>query len=116
MFDDKILENKKLLPSINGDFQTLDNLFYDNNTNNDIKNAIIYYIERDLNNHLLNNLINIKNLKIKNYDNNDLIEKIINYFKSDKNEDNKFYISKILLDFEPLEELNKEETNKIFKK
>ena len=53
----------------------------------------------------MNHSINIKNLKIKNYDNNDLIEKIINYFKSEKNEDNKFYISKILLDFELLEEL-----------
>ena len=50
LLDDKILGNKKLLPSINGDFHTLDNLFYDKNTNNAIKKAAIYYIERDLNN------------------------------------------------------------------
>ena len=116
LYNDKTFETKKLLPSIRGDFHIIDDLYYDNNTNIFIKNAVIKYIDKDLNNNLLNHSININNLKIKNFDNNNLIEKIIDYFKSNENKDSKFYISRILLDFIPLEKSNNEQTNSIFKK
>ena len=131
-YNEKIFDKKKLLPNQNYEYEfcLLSELMYENNINQDIKKVVISYIDSDLNKSLLNNKIKINGLKIKYFNNDDLIEKIINYFKTNpqknenKDEDkndfikSKFYISKCILNFLPKENLNdnKEQNNKIFKK
>ena len=106
LYNDRIFSQKKLLPNINDDFCKLDELFYENNVNQEIKNAVILYIDLDLNKRLLNHKIKIDNLKIRHFNNDDLIE-IINYFyKKSENNSFKFYVSATILNFLPNEESN----------
>ena len=101
IYNDNIFNNKKLLPNINDDFCKLDELFYENMANQEIKNVVLSYIDKNLNNRLLNHKIKIDNLKIRHFNNDDLIELINNFFKTSKNDSQKFYISSTILNFLP---------------
>ena len=118
IYNDNIFNNKKLLPNINDDFCKLDELFYENMANQEIKNVVLSYIDKNLNNRLLNHKIKIDNLKIRHFNNDDLIELINNFFKTSKNDSQKFYISSTILNFLPdVESTNiNDNNNKIYKK
>ena len=118
LYNNKIFDERKLLPSINGDFNYIKDLYYEHQVNDEVKQAVIDYIEFNMNGKILNKNIdinNFKNLNIKHYDNNDLIDKINNYLKSNNNKMNKYNVSKIIIKYLPTED-NNDSNNKIFKK
>ena len=116
-YKDKIFNERKLLPSTEGDFNYLKDLYYENKVNDEIKKAVSDYIELNLNGKLIHKIVIlkkiIKNLKI--IDNDFLIEKINNYLKSNKNENNKFNLSQIIIKYLPQEE-DIDSNNEIIKK
>ena len=98
-YNEKVFDDKKLVPSIDGDFNYLKDLHLENNINQEIKKSIIENICLNLNGLALNHNININNLKIKHFDNNDLVEIINNNLKSNKNESIKFELCKIIIKY-----------------
>jgi len=101
--NDKIFNERKILPSINGEFKYIKDLNYEININIELKNIVINVIELNLNESLLNKNIQIKNLNIKYFDNNNLIEIINDYLKSNlqKNFQICLKISKIIIKYLP---------------
>ena len=86
--------------------------------NQEIKNVVLSYIDKNLNNRLLNHKIKIDNLKIRHFNNDDLIELINNFFKTSKNDSQKFCVGSTILNFLPdVESTNiNDNNNKIYKK
>ena len=105
LYNDKIFNERKILPSINGEFKYIKDLNFEVNINVEIKNIVINIIGLNLNESLLNKNIQIKNLNIKYFDNNNLIEIINNYLKANfqKNFHNCLKISKIIIKYLPNE-------------
>ena len=105
LYNDKIFNERKILPSIKGEFKYIKDLNYEINTNVEIKNIVINVIGLNINEFLLNKNIQIKNLNIKYFDNNNLIEIINKYLKSNfqKNFKNCLKISKIIIKYLPNE-------------
>ena len=108
-YNDKIFYERKILPSINGNFKYINNLSCEKNINEEFKRIVINLIKYDINEFLLNRNIQINNLNIKYFDNNDLIEIINNYLKYNfqKNYNNCFTISKIIIKYLPKENNDK---------
>ena len=91
-------------------------MLYENNVNQEIKNAVLYYIDKYLNKKLLNHKIKIDNLKIRNFNNDDLVEIINNFYKQTENDSYKFFVSETILNFVPNEDSNNinDKNNKIY--
>ena len=119
-YNEKIFDEEKLLPDMNNNFHTLNELMYEDNVNQKIKSLVISNIDSKLNNKLLNHEIKIDNLKINYFKNDDLIEMIIKYMKNKTEEknykENMFYISDCIFNFLPKEKSNNqnEQNNKFF--
>ena len=105
--NDKIFNQIKLLPAINGEFNFLRNLSLEENINEEIKNAAKEYINLQYDNKILNKTIKINNLNITKYCMDDLLNEI-NQYLNNKNiiEINKFEICKILMNYLPNLESN----------
>ena len=108
LYNDKIFNERKILPSINGEFKYINDLNYEININVEIKNIVINDIGFNINEILLNKNIQIKNLNIKHFYNNNLIEIINEYLKSNfqNNFNNCLKISKIIIKYLPNENNN----------
>ena len=119
-YNEKIFDEEKLLPDMNNNFHTLNELMYEDNVNQKIKSLVISNIDSKLNNKLLNHEIKIDNLEINYFKNDDLIEMIIKYMKNKTEEknykENMFYISDCIFNFLPKEKSNNqnEQNNKFF--
>ena len=111
----KIFDEKKLLPSINGEFKFLEDLYMEYNINKQIKNGAEEYAKLKFNDKILNPKIHINNLNIKKYCIDDLLNEINQFFQTKSFSDEKVEISKILINFIPKLESN-DANNKIFQK
>ena len=107
--NNKIFDNKKLLPSINGYFYFLKDLYFEYKINKEIKSGVEKYTDLNFNDKFLNPLIQINNLNIKKYCNDDLLNEINKFFKEKSNSNEKIELSKILIKFLP--ELEENEIN-----
>ena len=108
--NNKIFDDKKLLPSINGAFYFLKDLYMEYNINKEIKDCVEKYAKLNYNDKILDLDININKLNIKKYCIDDLLKEINNYFEKNYDNIEKVKISEILLKFLPNLEPN--ETNK----
>ena len=108
--NNRIFDNKKLLPSINGYFYFLKDLYMEYNINNKIKEGAKKYTDLNFNDKILNPLIKINNLNIAKYCNDDLLNEINKFFQDKLDSLEKVELSKILIHFLP--ELEENEMNK----
>ena len=99
--NEKIFDERKLLPSIKGEFYYLKNLSSEDNINEDIKNGAKKYLDLKFDDQILNHNIKINNLNIKKYGINDILDEINQFLNSRDSYKNKVNISKILIDFLP---------------
>ena len=105
LYNNKIFDKRKILPSIKGEFKYIKELYYENNINVEIKNIVINVIRYNIDDILLNKNIQINNLNIKYFDNNNLIDIINKFLKSNfkKNFNICLKISKIIIKYLPSE-------------
>ena len=108
--NNRIFDNKKLLPSINGFFYFLKDLYMEYNINNKIKEGAKKYTDLNYNDKILNPLIKINNLNIAKYCNDDLLNEINKFFQDKLDSLDKEKKKKILIHFLP--ELEENEMNK----
>ena len=113
--NNKLFENKKLLPSINGDFYFLKDLYQDHNINDEIKNGALKYTDIKFNDKILHPKIKINNLNIKKYCTEHLLKEINKFLQEKLDSEEKIDISKILISFSPQLESN-DINDKIIKK
>ena len=113
--NNKIFDNKKLLPSINGFFYFLKDLYMEYNINNQIKEGAKKYTDIYYNDKILNPLIKINNLNIMKYCNDDLLNEINKFFNDRIDCSEKVELSKILIQFVPQLEENEMNNNIIQK-
>ena len=104
--NNKLFDDKKLLPSINGEFNFLKDLYMEYNINKQIKNVAEEYANLKFNDKILNHKIQINNLNIKKYCMDDLLNEINQFFQSKSSINEKIEISKILINFVPNLESN----------
>ena len=105
--NDKIFKEKKLLPTINGEFHYIDNIYMEENINEELKKGANKYINLKFDEQILNHNIKINNLIIKKYGIDDILNKI-NQFLNDKdnNDSNKISMSNIMINYIPILESN----------
>jgi len=107
--NNKLFDDKKLLPSINREFNFLKNLNMEYNINEEIKIGAKKYIDLKYEDKILHNKFKINDLNISKYCMDDLLEEI-NKFLNDKDySTNKMNLCKILINFIP--DLESNETN-----
>ena len=104
--DNKLFNKKKLLPSINGEFNFLKNLSLEYNINQEIKKGVEEIAKLKFNEKLLNPKIKINNLNINIFSIDDLLNEINQYLNSKPFTQEKFEISQILIKFVPSLESN----------
>ena len=107
--NNKLFNDKKLLPSINGEFNFLKNLNMEYNINEEIKIGAKKYIDLKYDDKILHYKIKINDLNISKYCMDDLLEEI-NKFLNDKDySTNKMNLCKILINYIP--DLESNDTN-----
>ena len=99
--NNKIFDEKKLLPSINGKFNFLSKLSMEYNINEEIKTAAKNYIYLNFDDKILNNEIRINDLNINIYGIDDILTEINQFLNRNEEFERKVAISKILINFLP---------------
>ena len=113
--NNKIFDEVKLLPSLNGDFNFVKDLKIEIDINEEIKNAAKKHINIQYDSKILNNNIKINNLNISRYSMDDLLKEINQYLNNKYiSDDGKIGLCKILINYIPILESN-ETNNKILR-
>ena len=102
----ELFDDKKLLPSINGEFHFLKDLYIEYNINKQIKNGAEEYANLKFNDKFLNPKIQINNLIIKKYSMDDLLNDINQFLQTKFYSNDKLEMSKILINYLPTLESN----------
>ena len=105
----KFFEERKLLPSINGDFNYIKNLYMENNINEQIKEGAKEFINLKFNDQILKHEIKINNLNIKKYGIDDILKEINQFLNTKDFNENKVNMSKIMINYIP--DLESNDTN-----